>query len=102
MADTNNTNKGKKQPTLPNLKKKGKFNFYWIRFEPNHLDKAVGRSIPISPLGSLRYRFMRWQVIRKTMVHGATSRSSIGISVANIRGVIRSQVLSLADGDGAT
>ena len=28
MADTNN--KGKKQSNLPNLKKKGKFNFYWI------------------------------------------------------------------------
>jgi AFG3 family protein len=30
MADTNKTDKGKKQSNLPNLKKKGKFNFYYI------------------------------------------------------------------------
>jgi len=30
MADTDNKDKGKIKPTLPNLKKKGKFNFYWI------------------------------------------------------------------------
>ena len=30
MADTNNTDKGKRKSNLPNLKKKGKFNFYWI------------------------------------------------------------------------
>ncbi len=30
MADTENKEKGKNQPSLPKLKKKGKFNFYWI------------------------------------------------------------------------
>ncbi len=30
MADTNNKEKGKIQSNLPKLKKKGKFNFYWI------------------------------------------------------------------------
>jgi cell division protease FtsH len=30
MADSNNSNKGKKSSGLPNMKGKGKFNFYWI------------------------------------------------------------------------
>ena len=30
MADTENKEKGKKQPILPKMNKKGKFNFYWI------------------------------------------------------------------------
>jgi AFG3 family protein len=30
MADTKNKEKGKNQPSLPKLKKKGKFNLYWI------------------------------------------------------------------------